>query len=390
MEAALSPEKVDVMYGNLESPVAPLICENGKQSGRQSDSCALDSDLNSGFTKYGADYIFLMEEGFSNTPLLNASPSLLQGIQGVFDVLSTANNHAMDRHSAGVDETIEQLERHGFSKRFTGTKKSNGEGQWHAEITSKGVDLAFIACTMHTNFINEKSKQVMKCYKDSYKNRQSGNPNPYLLEEISRLSQNYDAVIVTPHWGDEYTAQIDSKRQKLALSFFKQGALAVLGAHPHVIQPWEKYENFSDRFGVEKDRFVIYSLGNFMANQGGGSSSLADVKKRTGIVLYLGLTKNTQGTFINGVRFFPYYMSTSKVGPNKQRTLLGFEDDYVLNNQALNNQVINKQEGIQSHIKQAQNYIRSVLPLENKVLSAQAPLDTRAYFSQGGLQLCDY
>ena len=99
--------------------------------------------------------------------------------------------------------------------------------------------------------------------------------------------------------------------------------MAVLAAHPHVVQPWEKIEKLTDDLGQTKDRFIIYSLGNFIANQGSGKATMGDVKKRTGMILHLGLTKNKTGTFINGVKYFPYYVTTSSSGPSRLRVAMG-------------------------------------------------------------------
>jgi len=123
-----------------------------------------------------------------------------------------------------------------------------------------------------------------------------------MLSAISALRNQpgVDAVIVTPHWGVEYAHTPSAPEKKLARDMLDAGATAVLGGHPHVVQPWEKYKTTDGREG-----FVIYSLGNFVSGQNG-------LAKRSALVLYLGLTKGADGKVtINGVRHAPIQMNPS-------------------------------------------------------------------------------
>ena len=77
--------------------------------------------------------------------------------------------------------------------------------------------------------------------------------------------------------------------QRLAKEMLDSGALAVLGGHPHVVQPWEKHVTPDGR-----ETFIIYSLGNFVSGQNG-------MAKRSSLILYVGLTKGEDGKVtING------------------------------------------------------------------------------------------
>jgi len=49
----------------------------------------------------------------------------------------------------------------------------------------------------------------------------------------------------------------DWKQQDLSSKFIDAGADLVIGSHPHVIEPIETY----------KDKFIFYSLGNFIFDQ---------------------------------------------------------------------------------------------------------------------------
>ncbi len=222
-------------------------------------------------------------------PRFNYDPAVIDDLKasGV-DVVSTANNHALDRDTEGVHRTIEKLAGAGLA--FTGTRhKDDTNASWYTVTQQNGFTIAWLACTFSTNGIPDPHRVVLKCYEQTA-----------LLERIiSNLSAlpHVDAVIVTPHWGQEYQYTPQARERALAERFLGAGALAVLGAHPHVVQPYE-------RFVVDgRERLVAFSLGNFVSGQEG-------VPRRTSMLLYLGLTRGREGdVWINGVRHVPLYMN---------------------------------------------------------------------------------
>ncbi len=263
--------RTDLSYANLEGPCA---------DGHTVSGTARDPGL------------VFDGKVYSSYPQFNYHPSLIGALKGAgFDVLSTANNHALDRRGRGADRTIENLVSAGMP--FTGTRSTaNMEAPWHTMTEANGIKIAWIACTFSTNGIPDPKNQVLSCYED----------RSTVLSAISALRNQpgVDAVIVTPHWGVEYAHTPSAPEKKLAHDMLDAGATAVLGGHPHVVQPWEKYKTTDGREG-----FVIYSLGNFVSGQNG-------LAKRSALVLYLGLTKGADGKVtINGVRHAPIQMNPS-------------------------------------------------------------------------------
>ncbi|QQS21333.1 MAG: CapA family protein [Candidatus Moraniibacteriota bacterium] len=76
------------------------------------------------------------------------------------------------------------------------------------------------------------------------------------LEDIARLRESVDVLFVYAHWGNEY-ASATSEEKRLARLFVDQGADAVIGSHPHVVQEKEVY----------REKTLYYSLGNFVFDQ---------------------------------------------------------------------------------------------------------------------------
>lgn len=395
-------EAADIMYVNLESTTAPYVCQGTNYV--STNNCPVTQRA----LNFGGAYTILEKQGFTNTMQINVNPEILDDLNDVVDVLSTANNHTLDRNTTGIDITIDELNSRGYANKFTGTVRSDDSNpKFHAEVESNGIRVAYLACTFHTNIVQasaigyvDRSKsdqldyrnrdQIMYCYQ----NHATGTPNQKFLNEINKLAREYDAVIATPHWGDVEGGNINGipaitqKEINLTNEIFKAGALAVFGTHPHVIQKWEKKENLTDSLGKTKDRFVIYSTGNFIANQGSGGAGERSVKQRTGLILHLGITKNRRGeTFINGVKYFPYYITPSSLGPTvgswTMRAAVGFNHPHV---DSLNS---SKRARLKAEIDTAKAYVNKVLPIENRVLNANGNFDTKFKLENGIVEYCN-
>ena len=225
---------------------------------------------------------------YSSYPRFNYHASLLDDlIRSGVDVVSTANNHALDRESAGVDATIAALDRVGLA--HTGTRTRGATGPWHAVTRARGLAVAWLACTFSTNQIPDPDDQVLGCY----------TPAGALEREVAALAADpaIDAVIVTPHWGHEYQPEPDRAQRKLARRLAEAGATAVIGSHPHVLQTWELLRTKDGR-----EVPVVYSLGNFASHQ-------PELPRRSSMILYLGLTRPPGAkAHVHGVRYVPLHV----------------------------------------------------------------------------------
>lgn len=277
----------DVAYANLEGPVA----ENTLQSGREKDvGFIYDKEVYSSYPRF--NYPNLLPLDIKNSG---------------FDVVSTANNHAMDRTSVGADKTIQALDAAGLQ--HTGTKSSQpGEGEtWYTITRAKDRNIAWLACSFSTNGVPDKFQQVLPCFEHREK----------LLGLITELSQRHDidAVIVTPHWGVEYELTHNKAQEQLGHQMIEAGALAVIGTHPHVIQQWEKYTTKTGREG-----FIIYSTGNFVSGQ-------SPQERRTSMMISLHLTaKPTEKLQIRGLEYIPLLITRTnkyQVVDARQKYLAG-------------------------------------------------------------------
>lgn len=75
--------------------------------------------------------------------------------------------------------------------------------------------------------------------------------------KAKEAKENADIVIVSYHWGVEYTDMPSERQIYLAHLAIDNGADLILGNHPHWIQPVEIY----------KDKLIAYAHGNFVFDQ---------------------------------------------------------------------------------------------------------------------------
>jgi len=197
------------------------------------------------------------KRGYSGYPTFNTPEILAKNLKDAgFNVVSTANNHCMDKGYSGIESTIDFLDKADLA--HTGTFKSKKDQETILIKNVKGVNIAFLSFTYGTNGIaipKDKSYAVNLIDKDLIKSQ----------IELAK-KQNPDLICVSMHWGIEYQTKANKEQQNLADFLFNNGVDVILGNHSHVPQQMEKRTIKLDD-GTTKDGFVIYSLGNFMANQ---------------------------------------------------------------------------------------------------------------------------
>lgn len=273
----------DLTVGNLEGAVAPGVVAGGYE--KKDPGFRYDASV---YT--GTDYAF------------NYHPYLLADLQSSgFDLLTTSNNHSLDRSALGVDRTIDELNKIGMD--FVGTRK-RGSDEVRAKILNvSGMRIGVISCTEDMNE-NDPSSQALRC------------SNAGILPLITELKSKTDAVVVFPHWGPEYETQPTGDQKRRGRSFVQAGALAVIGNHPHVLQTSEWITTDDGRESV-----IVYSLGNFVACQGA-------YEKRISAILHLDFERGP-----NGVRI-QQFSHTPIIRPNGSISLIKVESgskdsDYV-------------------------------------------------------------
>ena len=179
---------------------------------------------------------------FTGYPAFSAPDGYLSSIldAGV-DVLLTANNHILDKGSAGMERTLKQY----GSFAGSGLDEEQYLRNNPLIVPVKGIRVALVNFTYGTNL--GASSEYPKL---SRMNKVE------IAGQMERAKKNADFVIVLPHWGEEYALTHNASQQEWAEWLVEQGADAIIGAHPHVVQDTTHIK------GVP----VVYSLGNAVSN----------------------------------------------------------------------------------------------------------------------------
>ncbi|MGL5080241.1 MAG: CapA family protein [Microcoleaceae cyanobacterium] len=197
------------------------------------------------------------EEKYTGYPMFNAPAALADAIKTAgFNVLTTANNHSLDRGEKGVLKTLENLRSRGLEP--VGTATSPTEAQEILILEKNGIKMAILAYTYGTNGIPiPKGKDYLVSLINE----------PKMIQDIAKAQTlGADIVTVALHFGTEYERQPNPQQTTLVKNLVNAGADIILGSHPHVVQPYEIFEQ-TDPDGTKRKAVAIYSMGNFISNQ---------------------------------------------------------------------------------------------------------------------------
>ncbi|WP_426756223.1 CapA family protein [Myxococcus sp. Y35] len=250
--------------------------------------------------------------------LFNAPSAMVHALASAgVKVVSTANNHARDQHPTGILETLRHLEAAGIRHAGTGASKA---AAWEpAFVDVRGVKVGFLSFTRLLNgFSNPKDALAPHVALVPYSKHeaQRGLLPEQAVEAVRAAAARCDALIVLVHWGTEYKATPLAEDRALGQALLDAGARAVIGHHPHVLQPLESYQTADGRKGL-----IAFSLGNLVSNQDrfyrhseGTQETGGD--KRDSMLLRLSLVRPAPGApvTLDEVAVLPVWIENNAVG----------------------------------------------------------------------------
>lgn len=200
------------------------------------------------------------ELGYSGYPRFNSPRDLAYDLQEMgFDVINVANNHMCDKGEKGLKNTVEFLSSlEGLT--LLGGHLSYEDFQTIRITEHSGVRIAWLSYTYGTNGLSLPSKSELFV---PYIDRDE------IQKQITAAEGLADLTFVSVHWGDENKFKPNASQTSLAQFMADLGADAIIGHHPHVIQPIEWLE------GTGGNRTLcIYSLGNLISAMNNGYNML--------------------------------------------------------------------------------------------------------------------
>lgn len=236
-----------------------------------------------------ADVVFCNQEspsapniGVSGFPAFNAPPEFAEDLSAVgCNVISLANNHLFDKGQEGINGT-RQVWDDLDPLAVSGANRSQAEQDKVSYFEIESVKFAFVAFSEISNQAPTSAHSLNFLKENSVNNL------------LRRADKNADLVIVSAHWGTEYSSDANSNQTKWAENFTELGADFVFGHGPHVIQPVRKVKSSNGNEAI-----VFYSLGNLLSTQ-------LDIESLIGGLAVIDIDKNTKK--FDSASFYPTYM----------------------------------------------------------------------------------
>jgi poly-gamma-glutamate capsule biosynthesis protein CapA/YwtB (metallophosphatase superfamily) len=206
---------------------------------------------------------------------LKAPPEAARALSlGKFDVLSLANNHAMDYGYSGLMDTQAALLDAGIA--WVGAGGDARAAHTPVIIERNGLRLAFLA---YADVMPENSGFDAHSWIATTTSPGIAWADPVLIrKDVGAAKLQSDLVIVLLHSGYEINTTVSYDQRAEAQAAIDAGAALVVGSHPHLVQAIEQYHG----------GLIAYSLGNFVFDQYLGienaSIILRVVLDRSGVV----------------------------------------------------------------------------------------------------------
>ena len=221
--------------------------------------------------------------GLSSYPAFNSPYEVADAmIDAGFNLVSLATNHTLDRGKQAVLN----------SRNYWNSKENvlavgsyfSQEERNKIDIKeSNGITYTMLNYTYGTNGINvpEDENYLVNIWPMNGNNPEKDieyqNYKQQVLEDIKRVRDKVDVLLVAMHWGIEYQNMPNAYQKDAAKFLSDNGVDIIIGTHPHVIEPIDYINN----------TLVIYSLGNFAS-----AHEVVNMDNRVGLMTSLEIEKD--------------------------------------------------------------------------------------------------
>lgn len=186
--------------------------------------------------------------GLAGWPRFNAPRELADDQKAIgFDACSTASNHTVDYGMDGIEATLGNLDRVGIE--HTGAARTEAEHNEPAIYDVLGVDVGHLSYTYSLNGLPLPAPWAANLIDP-----------PTIRADAAALKQaGVDIVVVSLHFGNELDQEPSGYQEEVVDEVMQAPEIdLIVGHHAHVVQPIER---------LPDGRWVIYGLGNFLAQQ---------------------------------------------------------------------------------------------------------------------------
>ena len=175
-----------------------------------------------------------------------ATAEMASGLAGAgFDALILANNHYNDQREAGLEATPRLLAAMGIAA--VGATQAEAPALRWTTVERAGWRVGFMAATSRLNMPLGAEPPFVPYL-------ETKDIADAIVPRIAEAREDHDLLVVSLHWGVEYTDGPSPRQKQAARALIDAGADVVFGHHPHVLHGVEFYGG-----GV-----IAYSMGNFV------------------------------------------------------------------------------------------------------------------------------
>ena len=229
------------------------------------------------------------ELGLSDYPTFNSPYEAGDAmLDAGFNIVSLATNHTMDSGKKAVENSCKYWQ----SKENVLTAGSYCSEEERNKINIKEINnikYTMLNYTYGTNGMPVANDYLVNVWPTDIDN--INNPEKdtkyqaykkQVKEDIDKVKDKVDFLIVAMHWGVEYTHEPTAYEKDMASYLASLGVNLIIGTHPHVIQPVTWID----------DTLVIYSLGNFISAQYQNKNTCTNYKCTTELMTSLKIEKD--------------------------------------------------------------------------------------------------
>ena len=207
------------------------------------------------------------ELGYSGYPNFKSPDVIIENIRdsGV-DLQMLATNHSYDGLSAAFHRTMEVYEKDGIA--YTGMRQTTSDKRYYVADVD-GVKIGFMDYVYETTGTGVNLNGIPLEQKDwDLINSFDYDDLDTFYQEAEQNIKDMKAdgaqfIVANMHWGLEYHLTESDDQREIAQKLCDLGVDALIGGHPHCLQPIDVFENVADGHQM----FCIFSEGNALSNQ---------------------------------------------------------------------------------------------------------------------------
>lgn len=201
------------------------------------------------------------KRGYKGYPQFNTPPHLMKNLKDIgVDMLTLANNHALDTYFDGLKAEIEACISIGMD--YVGAARTREEDDTPVIKEINGIKVGFLNYTQSTNTMEKHSDEAASQYGlDICKYAD------FEADAQAARDAGAEVLVAYMHWGEEYKRNPGSDQRSYGSKLVAAGVDVIIGGHPHVVQPAYWLEGTRTSDGGTQRTLCLASLGNFLSDQ---------------------------------------------------------------------------------------------------------------------------